>query len=208
MGTPPKDAHVGIASATDGVFKRAAARDNVRGIAYGVVLDGNLVHSGGVGGLRHGTSPRPGPDSRSRICSMSKSFLAAAVLMLRDAGILALDDPIARYVPAAQDVTLPTADSPPLTVRLLMSMASGLPEDDLWADRNLELAYSDVDKILRRGVVFARPPGTAFEYSNLGYVLLAQAIRGVSGVRAQEFVEVQLLAPLGWLLLAGIHCRA
>lgn len=90
MSTPPLSARADqLSAAVRPVFERAAIRDHVRGIAYGVVRDGALAHAGGIGWLRKGTARLPGPDSRSRICSMTKSFLAAAVLMLRDRGKLA-----------------------------------------------------------------------------------------------------------------------
>lgn len=52
--------------------------------------------------------------------------------------------------------------------------------------------------------MFARAPDTQFEYSNLGYALLAQAITVISGVRAQDFVATKLLTPLG-LASTGWH---
>lgn len=192
-----------IAAKATAVFGRAASRDHVPGIAYGVVLDGVLVQAGGIGSLQAGRTLLPGADSHARICSMSKSFLAAAILVLRDEGKLALDDPITDYAPCARAVRLPTADSPALTVRSLMSMAGGLPADDAWADRQLELSREELSRLLERGVSFARAPGTAFEYSNLGWAMLALAVRTVTGYRAQDFISNTLLVPLrltatGW----------
>ena len=66
---------------------------------------------------------------------MTKSFTAATILGLRDEGRLSLDDPIARHVPEVAGLHGPTADSPPITVRHLLTMSSGLGTDDPWGDR-------------------------------------------------------------------------
>ena len=105
------------------------------GVAYGVVLDGKLVHSGGLGTLRVGQTATPRADSIFRIASMSKSFVAATVLLLRDEGVLQLDDPMEKWIPELQGQPLATADAAKPTIRQCLSMSSGLPEDDPWADR-------------------------------------------------------------------------
>ena len=118
--------------AIDEHFAHVAARDHVPGIAFALVAGSEVVHADGVGVLRAGRPERPGPDTVSRICSMTKSFVAAAVLALRDEGRLALDDPVARHVPELASLRPPTADSVQLTIRSLLTMSSGLPDDDAW----------------------------------------------------------------------------
>ena len=196
----PADSPLRAAStlqAIDRHFARVAARDHVPGIAYAVVAGDEVVHAGGVGLSRVGGAAPPRPDTRSRICSMTKSFGAAALLALRDQGLLGLDDPVARHVPELASLRLPTADSPQLTVRSLMTMAGGLPDDDWWADRRMDLPARDVDDLLRAGATFAHPPGTVFEYSNLGWVMLGRVVTNVSRMAVQEFVARSLLRPLG-----------
>ena len=83
-------------AAIHAVFDRFSARAVVPGFAWGVVADGALVHSGGAGTLRVGEDAPPDEDSVFRIASMTKSFTAATVLLLRDEGLLRLDDPVAR----------------------------------------------------------------------------------------------------------------
>lgn len=115
------------------------------GVAYGVVVDGKLVHTGGFGAIRVGESGEglvPAADSIFRIASMSKSFVAATVLLLRDEGVLQLDDPVEKWVPELVGVARPTLDSPAPTIRQLLSMNGGYPEDDPWvSDFRLFLLY-------------------------------------------------------------------
>ena len=161
-----------------------------------MIRGGRLVAAGGVGDPGDGAGP---PDERTlfRIASMTKSFTAAAVLRLRDAGRLALDDPAAAHVPAAARLRLPTADSPPVTVRHLLTMSSGLATDDPWADRHLNAPRAHMIGWLENGAAFAAAPGTVFEYSNLGYGLLGLVVESAAGMRLQDYVSRHFLGPLG-----------
>jgi CubicO group peptidase (beta-lactamase class C family) len=172
-------------------------RHHVPGIAYGISIGGRLVHAGGTGRLAVTAPGRPDQDSRSRICSMSKSFVAAAVLKLRDHGLLSLIDPVSVHVPELRSLVPPTADSPDVSIHDLLSMGSGLPEDDAWADRLLDIHSAELDVLLRSGVTFSTAPRTRFEYSNLGWAMLGRVVSNVAAMPMQRYVTTEILAPLG-----------
>src|SRR3972149_929612 len=111
--------------------------------------------SSGAGG-----GPPPAADGFSGTPSRTKSSRAARILGLRDEGRLALDDPIARHVPELAELRGPTADSPVITVRHLLTMSAGLATDDPWGDRQQGLDPAEVATFLRGPPAFARPPGT------------------------------------------------
>ena len=173
------------------------------GLAYGVVEDGLLVHAGGRGlcALPGSAAPAAGrvPDADTvfRIASMTKSFTASAVLLLRDEGALALDDEAVRYVPELAGVRPPTLDAPPVTVRTLLTMAAGFPTDDPWGDRQQGLPDAAFAELVAGGLSVAWTPGTTFEYSNLGYALLGRVVTAAAGVPYAEFVTRRLLEPCG-----------
>ena len=173
-------------------FKRGVAP----GISYGIVRDGALVHAGSYGGV---TLLGTAPDERTvfRIASMSKSFTASAVMLLRDAGALRLDDPAAQYVPELAGWVNGAADAAPLTIRRLLTMTAGFPTDDPWGDRQQGLPLDDFRALLAGGVTFNWAPGTRFEYSNLGYAILGLVVTAASGLPYDEFVRTRLLEPLG-----------
>jgi CubicO group peptidase (beta-lactamase class C family) len=166
------------------------------GMAYGVVLDGELVHSGGRG-VRVRRGDRPDAGTVFRIASMTKSFTASAVLLLRDDGALRLDDEVARYVPEAAGLRPPGEDTPELTLRSLLTMSGGFPTDDPWGDRQQDLPDDEFARLLAEGLSFAWTPGSAFEYSNLGYALLGRVISAAAGRPYRDVVTERLLAPLG-----------
>jgi CubicO group peptidase (beta-lactamase class C family) len=166
------------------------------GLAFGVVRHGELVHSGGFG-QRFLGGPVPDADTVFRISSMTKSYTAAGIMLLRDAGLLALDDLAEEYVPEMRGWPAVTADSARVTVRHLLSMTAGFPADDPWADRQQGLPLADFSALLSGGVSFAWAPDTKFEYASLGYAILGRIITAVSGLAYPEFIRQRLLNPLG-----------
>ncbi|MGZ8618946.1 MAG: serine hydrolase domain-containing protein, partial [Actinomycetota bacterium] len=181
----------------DRIFERAAAEGTIPGMAYGVVIGGELVHEAGLGTLRHGDDRTPDADSVFRIASMTKSFTASTAMLLRDEGILRFDEPVGTYVPALDDLRGPTADSPLITVRHLLTMASGLPTDDPWGDRLQGMELERFAELLAGGFDAVWAPGTTFEYSNLGYGMLGRVLTNVTGAEYRDLVRARVLKPLG-----------
>jgi CubicO group peptidase (beta-lactamase class C family) len=181
----------------DRVFADFHERERVPGVVYGVVIDGELAHHGGVG-VRDVASGAPADlDSVFRIASMTKSLTAMCVLLLRDEGRLSLDDPAHAHVPELERLPYPTRDSAPVTVRQLLSMASGLVTDDPWADRHLDAGDAEFSRWMDGGLAFTLPPGIAFEYSNFGYGILGRIVANVAGQPARAFAQERVLEPLG-----------
>lgn len=181
----------------DDLADRAFEGWNVPGLAYGVVLGGRLVHARGVGTLRVGEAAVPDARSVFRIASMTKSFTAATVLSLRDEGRLALDDRVADHVTELASLRYPTADSPAITIRHLLTMTAGFPTDDPWGDRQQGLDLDEFRRLLAGGLSFAWVPGTRYEYSNTGYGILGRLITNVAGREYRDVVRERLLDPLG-----------
>jgi len=169
-----------------------------------------LTHSGTVIAVREWGSPHNDETQTTRntvfrIASMTKSFLAATALALRDEGLFDLNRPIADYVPGVVirlgDANLGdgtnTADTVPVTPTQLLSNSSGLPEDNAWADRNLGLTREQVADIARAGLPLSRLPGTVYQYSNLGQSLVGRAIETVTGRAVEDVIRDRFLEPLG-----------
>ena len=181
----------------DRIFAEFCERNRVPGVAYGVVVDGELAHHGGVGVRDVASGATADADSVFRIASMTKSLTAMCVLLLRDEGRLSLDDPVHAHVPELARLPYPTLDSAPVTVRQLLSMASGLVTDDPWADRHLDAGDDEFSRWMEGGVAFTLPPGVAFEYSNFGYGILGRVVASAAGEPARAFAQERVLGPLG-----------
>jgi CubicO group peptidase (beta-lactamase class C family) len=166
------------------------------GLAYGIVLGGELVHAAGLG-ERHLGGPPPDAGTVFRIASMTKSFTASAILTLRDDGVLKLDDPAEEYVPELRGWPSVTPDSARVSIRHLLTMTAGFPTDDPWGDRQQGLPLEEFAAFLSGGVRFNWAPGTRFEYSNLGYAILGRVITAVTGAAYPDYIRHRLLHPLG-----------
>ncbi|MCC6929893.1 MAG: beta-lactamase family protein [Gemmatimonadaceae bacterium] len=183
--------------AIDRLMRDFAERSHVPGIAYGVVIDGRVAHVG-VSGLRDVVANAP-VDTASvfRIASMTKSFTAAAILQLRDAGRLALDDPAERYIPELRGLRYPSSDAPRVTIRHLLSHSEGFPEDNPWGDQQLSATDAAMSRMMKEGIPFSTAPGTAYEYSNFGFAILGRIVTRVSGIPYTRYVRERILLPLG-----------
>ncbi len=175
----------------------SAAAIGAPAVVAAVVADGEVVHRA-TGGPST-AEPRVTESSVFRIASMTKSFTAAAVLLLRDRGSVRLDDPVVALVPELASLAPATNDAPAVTIRHLLTMASGLATDDAWADRHLDDSPAQIDALFSAGATAAHPPGITMEYSNLGYAMLGRVIERASGISCTRFVTEELLAPLGLL---------
>src|SRR5580692_2166560 len=183
-------------AAVDAIVSHYFDRGAQPAISFGVVSGGVLVHSAGFGARGDGRQA-PDADPVFRIASMSKSFTASAVLLLRDEGRLALYDPAEKYVPELASWPPVTPDSDRVTIRHLLTMTAGFPTDDPWGDRQQGLTAEDFAAVLAGGVSFNWAPGTRFEYSNMGYAILGRVLAAASGAGYDEFIRTRLLAPLG-----------
>jgi CubicO group peptidase (beta-lactamase class C family) len=148
--------------------------------------------------LAHG-SPRGKGDPTTqdtvfRIASMSKSFLSAAVLVLRDRGLIDLHAPITRYVPYAR--ARYRDEDVEMTGEMLLSNRAGLGEDNAWGDRHLGDSRSEIAALFDGGVLLTTRPGTSYQYSNLGQALLGRAVESVTGGTVEDAVRELLLEPL------------
>jgi CubicO group peptidase (beta-lactamase class C family) len=179
------------------LFKSWMERAQPPGAVLGVIIDGELAFVKAAG-VREKTNNAPvTPETVFRIASMTKSFTAMSILKLRDEGKLSLDDPVSKYIPELANLPYPTADSPVLNIRHLLTHSEGFPEDNPWGDRQLAQPDKTLREWLRTGIPFSTSPGTAFEYSNYGFAILGQIVAKASGRPYEDYVRDNILRPLG-----------
>jgi CubicO group peptidase (beta-lactamase class C family) len=167
------------------------------GIAYGLVVDDSLIFQGGSGKANLENGNAVTAHTLFRIASMTKSFTAMAILMLRDEGCLSLSDPVSRYLPELEQLTYLSRDASPVSIYNLLTMTGGFPEDNPWGDRFLDMSDASLSEQVRKGISFSNVPSLNYEYSNLGYGLLGQIISRISGMPYQDYISQYILHPLG-----------
>ena len=166
-------------------------------MAFGLVVDDQVVYSDGYGFTNLAKKTTASAKSLFRIASMSKSVTTMAILKLRDEGKLRLDDPAYLYIPELKSMPLLTADSPSISVRNLMTHAAGFPEDNPWGDRQLDTKDEDLLHLIQKGLSNSNVPGVQYEYSNLGFAMLGKIIGNITGTSYQQYITDNIFKPLG-----------
>lgn len=170
---------------------------HIPGIAYGLVVDDELVVEGATGFIDLDRQTPANSKADYRIASMTKSFTAMAILKLRDEGRISLEDPVQKYIPEMGGLEYLTQDAPLIDINNLLTMTAGFPEDNPWGDRQLDEPDTMLMNLMLNGVSFSNVPSYQFEYSNTGYALLGHIVTKVSGMPYQKYISENILDPLG-----------
>ena len=172
-------------------------------VAAGLVRDARLVWAGGRGRI-HGTGgPAPDADVQYRAGSITKTFIAVAVLRLRDEGLLDLSDPVGRHLGAAgTDVAsagVASTGVAGLTVGQLLGHTSGLRAETAgpWWERTAGSSFEALARSSLGPDALRARPGRWHHYSNVGYALLGELVARLRGRPWHDVVAGELLAPLG-----------
>jgi D-alanyl-D-alanine carboxypeptidase len=155
---------------------------------------------GAASGLANRQTRQPmRPELRFRTGSMTKSLVAAVVLRLAAEGRLSLADPLERWLPGS----LPYGDQ--VSLRQLLNHTGGVPdrtatlEQALYASRPGRLRAWTPQALV--AMVADQPPafpaGTAWSYSNTGYVLLGLVVEAASQRTLGQELDRSILGPLG-----------
>jgi CubicO group peptidase (beta-lactamase class C family) len=169
---------------------RARQREKrLASLAAAVLRDGEVIWDCAVGTANVDSGTEATPDTQYRVGSITKTFTAAAVMQLRDAGKLDLEDTLDRHIDGS-------AHRP--TIRRLLSHASGLQretQDDSW----LKLRFAAPDELVETlgQAELVLPAGARYHYSNLAYALLGIVVERVSGVPYVDYVREHFLERLG-----------
>jgi len=178
-----------LAARLERLVRQAQREKRTPSISAAVLRDGELIYETAVGVADVAADLEATPDTQYRIGSITKTFTAAAIMQLRDAGKLDLEDTLDRHVEGA-------AHTP--TIRRLLSHASGLQretQDDSW----LTLRFAPPDELLETlaEAELVLPSGARFHYSNLAFALLGIVVERVSGKAYQDYVRERLFEPAG-----------
>ncbi|MGH9380772.1 MAG: serine hydrolase [Thermoanaerobaculia bacterium] len=169
----------------------------IPGLALGVVHGDALVWARGYG-VADLESGRPvTPQTLFRMGSVTKLFTATAVMQLRDAGKLRLDDPVGTHLSWFR-LQSPFDGAPPITLRHLLTHTSGLPREaafPYWTTHEFPTLEELKAALPEQTAVF--PPGEEYKYSNLGLAMLGAVVAEVAGEPYEEYVRKHILEPLG-----------
>jgi CubicO group peptidase (beta-lactamase class C family)/predicted dienelactone hydrolase len=173
------------------------AESGTPGYAVGIVKDGEIVYTKGFGVERVGGDEPVTVHSVFGTGSTGKTATAIAVMQLVEAGKIDLDAPVTDYLPYFE---LADERYKEITVRQLLTHRSGVPAGPTdWFPLPIEYDDGAVERYVRSmgdlELLFA--PDAEWSYSNLGMIVLADIVAKVSGQTFEEYLQANVLDPLG-----------
>lgn len=183
-----------------------ASQPDAASLTVVVVRRGEPVFIGVWGEADRETGRRADQNTSYHLASVSKPFVAIAIMQLMETGKLALDDRVEHWLPELA----PTGQGAEMmTVRHLLQHTAGLPdvEDYNWASNN-----ADDDAAVRylqdlEGIALTGVPGVRSSYSNIGYDLLGVIIARASGQSFEDYMRDQVLRPAGMQMASFLRAE-
>ncbi len=169
--------------------------EDIPGVVVVIVQGEEITYLKGFG-VTSLSDPSPvTPQTIFDLASISKSFTALGVLLLRDEGLIDLDAPVQQYLP---DFQLNDPQAADITVRQLLNQTSGLP-GNLSAPLIFQHGEDEFKAVVAaiNHLRLNRPPGSSFEYADINYCLLGALIERVTGITFEEYMEQKIFIPLG-----------
>ncbi len=167
-------------------------KEDIPGIAIAVVQGGEVIYCNAYGVASAENNEPLTTATLFDLASLTKSFTALAVLLLEESGLIDIDEPLQKYLPAFQIADSRGAD---ITVRHLLNQTSGIPgifSEILIFNDSYEEMLSSLGNLR-----LSNEPGTLFEYADLNYCLLGALIENVSGMTYEEYMDYAVFTPLG-----------
>lgn len=166
------------------------------GLAVGVSVGGRTVYAEGFGTKVQGKKEPVTTRTVFHMASVTKPFVATAVMQLVEAGKVSIDSPVTRYLPYFK-MNDPRAAT--VTVKELLNHTSGMPDVTDYRWDHPEYDNGALERYVRglvdSSLVF--DPGTQYKYSNIGFEVLADLIAKVSGESFEGYIQRHILTPLG-----------
>lgn len=154
---------------------------------------GHIIYKQTFGYANPKTKTELDENSVFQLASVTKQFTATAIMLLQQKGFLSYDDTVQHYIPE-----FPYQG---ITIKMLLNHTSGLPNymwllEHHWNKDNIPYNDDVIDLLSNHKLNLNFTPGTRFNYSNTGYVILASIIERVSGVAYSEFLDEYIFSPL------------
>jgi CubicO group peptidase (beta-lactamase class C family) len=182
----------------DALIQKRLASAPVPGLSVGIARGGELAWYGAYGAAELKSGRKPDAQTISRVASITKTFTATAIMQLRDASLLTLDDPVVLHLPEFAVVNARAGALEAVTIRRMLTHYSGLSTEhpDLdWDTPDFPSMRHILDNLDKVEVVI--PQDSAWKYSNLAFSLLGEVISRLSGKPYMDYVRSEVIGPLG-----------
>ena len=185
-----------IAAQLTPLIERVMDGYGLAGLGIGIVKGGEVLLARGFGVRSVETGAPVTARSLFHLASVSKPFVATAIVQLWEAGRLELDAPVITYLPY---FALAGGDYGQITIRQLLTHTGGVPDTDGYDWHTPQYDNGALERYVRSiaGEKMVHAPGAEYAYSNIGYEVLGDVIAKVAGEPFEVYVQRQILTPLG-----------
>jgi CubicO group peptidase (beta-lactamase class C family) len=177
-------------------IRQAITQGKATGVAVAVAHRGSIVWEEGFGWANREAGVKTTPHTPFSLASITKPFTATTLMTLAAEGKLHLDEPGNKYL-AKSRIEGTNGDADLATVRLLGAHVSGLPTMFEMYDNDEKNLVLNPDALLSEYGRLAYPPGTCYEYSNIGFAALNAIASNVTGRDIGTLMTERVLRPLG-----------
>src|SRR5579864_7838599 len=194
QGQPAKLQARGDFSQVEALIRQRIDKEHIPSVTVAIARNGEILWEKGFGWANREKQLAANENSMYSVASVTKLMTASAIMVLRDRKKIDLDRTVNDYLGPAK-LTSTVWSAKDATVRRVANHTSGLATyDNGYACRDGADDCQDV--MIRRFGVLIWKPGERFDYSNLGYGVLGDVIRHVSGMKYADFLKSQILSPL------------
>ena len=185
-----------LSSRIDAYLGAQVAANDIPGVTAAVVRDGTVLYEGAFGVRRLGGEAELTSDHVFHFASVSKPFVATAIVQLAEQGKLGLEDRVTEHLPYFR---LADDRYRSITIRQMLNHTSGMVDvlDYEWGSPQYDEGAAErfVRAMATDGMLWA--PGDGWRYSNKAFDALGDLIAKVSGLSFEEYVQTYILDPVG-----------
>lgn len=191
-----KERRVLIQTRLEPLIEKTMRENRMPGFAIGIVENGKVIYAKGFGVAKLGENKPITTQSIFHMASVTKPFVATAIMQLVERGKINLDARVTEYLPyfRMKDERFAT-----ITVRQMLSHTSGMPDVEDYNWDKPEYDDGALERYVRNlsGLSLISAPGEKFQYSNIAFEVLGDVIAKVSGESFESYVQRNILKPLG-----------
>ncbi len=185
----------GLEDSLNVYIQKVMTRFKIPGLTIAIIQDGKPLYTNAFGVKNVDTREKLNPEDIFHFASVSKPFVATAVMQLVEQGKMDLDEKLTTYLPYFE---LADARYKEITIRQMLNHSSGIPDvqDYEWHKPQYDEGAAEryVRSLKDQKLLFA--PGEGARYSNMAFDILGDVIAKVSGVSFEDYMTQNILDPL------------
>ena len=180
----------------DSFIQQVMTKYQIPGLTIAIVQDGDMVYAQAFGVRNLDTREPMKPEYLFHMASVSKPFVATAVMQLVEQDKIGLDEPLITYLPYFR---IDDDRYEQITIRQMLNHTSGMPDvlDYEWDNPQTDKGASERYVRSLTGEKMIAAPGERWRYSNMAYDVMGDLIAKMSGQPFEVYVKENILNPLG-----------